>query len=94
MDPELRHCPDLSGLPPVKTWSMLTNVIGWNVEESAGKRLRAELEQLGKARTWGIASVTQLRSAEWFRKGSTEREDAGGAVAQLGAGRRSKVSSE
>jgi len=65
---ELRYCPDLSGLPPLSTWPKLTRIIGWNIEEAAGKRLRAEIRHLTKAagRSWEHASMTQLRASEWF----------------------------
>jgi hypothetical protein len=65
---ELRYCADLSALPPLNVWPELNYVIGWNIEKSAGKRLQAEIKQLTKtvARKWDFASITQLRSPEWF----------------------------
>ena len=65
---ELRYCANLAGLPPLKVWPQLNQLIGWNIEEGAGKRLRTEIKHLTKtaARKWAVASVTQLRRPEWF----------------------------
>ncbi|MBL8743213.1 MAG: leucine-rich repeat domain-containing protein, partial [Myxococcales bacterium] len=64
----LRYCPDLASLPSLATWPRLTELIGWNIEETAGKRLRAEIKTIAKSagREWSHASATQLRRPEWF----------------------------
>jgi hypothetical protein len=64
----LRYCPDLSGLPPLHTWPQLTTIIAWNVEETAGKRLRTEIRHLTNStgRQWQYASAKQLRRPQWF----------------------------
>jgi hypothetical protein len=64
----LRYCPNLAGLPTLATWPQLTTIVGWNIEETAGKRLRTEIRDLTKSagRDWQFASVTQLRRPEWF----------------------------
>jgi len=59
---ELRYCPDLSALPPLSTWPGLTRVLAWNVEEATGRRLRTEV----RGRGYAFASVTQLRTPQWF----------------------------
>ena len=59
---EVRYCPSLSDLPPLATWPKLNHIIGWNIEETAGRRLRAETS----GRSWEYASVTKLRRPEWF----------------------------
>jgi len=65
---ELRYCPDLSDLPPLATWPGLNHIIGWNIEETAGKRLRTEIRNLAETagRSWEYASATKLRRPEWF----------------------------
>ncbi len=67
-DLELRYCPDLSGLPALDSWPHLEAIIGWNIEEATGKRLRTEIRRLAKStgRAWSYASATQLRRPEWF----------------------------
>jgi hypothetical protein len=63
----LLYCPDLSALPPLATWRKLRTVLASNIEEGAGKRLRAEIRVLAKAgRAWDVASATQLRHSDWF----------------------------
>ncbi len=64
----LRYCPNLSGLPPLDTWPQLTTIIGWNIDEAAGKRLRTEIRRLTKSagREWQFASAAQLRPPAWF----------------------------
>lgn len=64
---ELRFIPDLQGVPDLESWSRLKHFIGYNVEESAGKKMRAELNQLKKTREMSrYSSVTKLRKPIWF----------------------------
>lgn len=63
---ELRYVPDLTGMPGLAYWKNLRGFIGWNIEETAGKALRAELRQLSKEREFSYSSVSQLRKAVWF----------------------------
>lgn len=63
---ELRYVPDLTGMPQLAYWRNLNGFIGWNIEEIAGKALRAELRQLTKEREFSFASVSKLRKAIWF----------------------------
>ena len=65
---QLRYSPDLSDLPPLDTWPRLDVIIGWNIEEATGKRLRGEIRQLTRTagREWKFASATRLRRPEWF----------------------------
>lgn len=65
---ELRNCPDLSGLPPLTSWPELDHVVGWNIDDVAGRRLRTEIRNLTKTtgRRWEHASVTKLRRPQWF----------------------------
>lgn len=65
-DLALRYVPDLRGMPKLECWEGLRSFIGFNIEASAGKALRAELDQLKKARTMGFCSVTRLRERNWF----------------------------
>ncbi|WP_228529760.1 leucine-rich repeat domain-containing protein [Diaphorobacter caeni] len=65
----LSFMPELPGLPDVPTWPDLNSLIAYNVEESTGKRLRAQIKSREKLRPWtGHASVTQLRKPEWWAK--------------------------
>lgn len=64
---ELRFMPDLEDLPPLDAWPLLDRFIAYNVEETAGKRLRQQMKARGKARPWTEhASVSQLRKADWW----------------------------
>lgn len=64
---ELRFMPDLEDLPPLDTWPLLDRFIAYNVEETAGKRLRQQMKTRAKIRPWaGHASVSQLRKPEWW----------------------------
>ncbi|MCL1992224.1 MAG: hypothetical protein FWG66_04685 [Spirochaetes bacterium] len=62
----LRYVPDLTGLPGLASWDNLTSFIGWNIEEAAGKVLKAELAALSKVKTLDYSSVSQLRKKIWF----------------------------
>ncbi|MGM1047686.1 MAG: hypothetical protein ACQEXX_16295 [Bacillota bacterium] len=65
---ELRFMPDLEDLPSLETWPLLDRFIAYNVEETAGKRLRQQMKTRAKTRPWtGYASVSQLRKPEWWR---------------------------
>jgi hypothetical protein len=61
---QLRYVPDLSELPPLDAWPHLTQLIAWNVDDRAGKRLRTELRR--GDREWRDSSVTKLRTPAWF----------------------------
>jgi len=64
---ELRFMPDLEDLPSLDTWPLLESFIAYNVEETAGKRLRQQMKTRAKTRPWaGYASVSQLRKHEWW----------------------------
>lgn len=62
----LRYVPNLDAIPTLSTWKNLVHFIGWNIEETIGKRLRTELRLLKKIRTFEFASVTKLRKRIWF----------------------------
>ncbi|WP_262679811.1 hypothetical protein [Paenibacillus sp. J5C2022] len=64
---ELRFMPDLGELPPLNVWPLLDRFIAFNVEETAGKRLKQQMKTRAKNRPWtGYASVSQLRKSEWW----------------------------
>lgn len=63
---ELRYVPDLTHMPRLACWENLNHFIGWNIEETAGKAIRAEQKQLSKEREFAYFSVSQLRKAIWF----------------------------
>ncbi|MCL2716022.1 MAG: hypothetical protein FWD68_15990 [Alphaproteobacteria bacterium] len=74
----LRFMPDLDGLPDLSTLPKLDYLIAFNVEETAGKRLRRQVRARAsqrpstgqgdpeKDRKTGYFSVSQLRKAEWW----------------------------
>lgn len=67
-DLQLRFMPDLAGLPDLASWPELDSFIAYNVDETAGKRLRQQLKARAKVRPWSdYASVTQLRKPEWWQ---------------------------
>ena len=47
---EIRFTPDLQGLPPLDSWPLLDRFIAYNVDEAAGKRLRAQMKARGQQR--------------------------------------------
>jgi hypothetical protein len=63
---ELRYVPDLTGLPDLAAWPALSHVIGWNIDEAGGNRLRSQLRALPQERLGGHRSVGKLRSRRWF----------------------------
>ncbi|RXZ81069.1 hypothetical protein EBB07_16390 [Paenibacillaceae bacterium] len=64
---ELRFMPGLEDMPPLNTWPLLDRFIAYNVEETAGKRLRQQMKARAKTRPWtDHASVSQLRKPEWW----------------------------
>jgi hypothetical protein len=65
---QLRHCPDLTDLPPLTSWPDLSGLMVSNVEAGAGRRLRTELKQREKAsgHRWEHSWVRELRAPEWF----------------------------
>lgn len=62
----LRFVPDLTNMPKLMSWKNLKSFIGWNIEETAGKVLRTELNQLLKEKEMNYSSVSKLRKAIWF----------------------------
>jgi hypothetical protein len=60
----LADCPDLAGLPALDTWPALTELFVSNVDDTTGRRLRAELRR--GDRQWRHSSITQLRRPGWF----------------------------
>lgn len=64
---ELRFMPDLEDLPPLNAWPLLDRLIAYNVEETAGKRLKQQMKTRAKTRPWtDHAAVSQLRKPEWW----------------------------
>jgi hypothetical protein len=61
---QLGDCPDLTGLPSLTTWPGLRDVDVSNIDAAAGRDLRQQL----KERQLPRASVTGLRTAEWFEQ--------------------------
>ncbi|MGE7418717.1 hypothetical protein [Methylobacterium tarhaniae] len=65
---EIRFVPDLADLPPLDTWPHLDRLIAFNIDETAGKRLRAQMKMREKLRAWDDhASVSKLRKPEWWQ---------------------------
>lgn len=62
----LRFVPDLQDMPALKSFRHLKSFIGYNIEETAGKVLRAELNKLKKEKEMDFSSVTKLRKSIWF----------------------------
>lgn len=66
---EIRFCADLQGLPALNTWPALDRFIAFNVDETAGKRLRTQVAARAKIRAWGgYHSVSQLRKPQWWQR--------------------------
>jgi hypothetical protein len=64
---ELRFMPDLEDLPSLDTWPLLDRFIAYNVEETAGKRLKQQLKKRANTRPWtGYTSISKLRKPEWW----------------------------
>jgi len=65
---EIRYTPDLAGLPELASWPLLDRFIAFNVDEAAGKRLKAQMTARAKVRAWGgYSSVSKLRKQEWWQ---------------------------
>jgi hypothetical protein len=62
----LRFVPDLTNMPKLTTWKKLKSFIGWNIEETVGKMLKAELNALSKEKELEYSSVSKLRKTIWF----------------------------
>jgi len=62
----LRYVPDLTNMPNLSAWVNLKSFIGWNIEETIGKMLKKELNELAKAKELEHSSVSQLRKKIWF----------------------------
>jgi len=62
----LRYVPDLTNVPNLSAWVNLKSFIGWNIEETAGKVLKKELNELAKTKELEHSSVSQLRKKIWF----------------------------
>lgn len=59
--------PDLGDLPTLNAWPLLDRFIAYNVEESAGKRIKKQMKTRAETRPWtDHASVSQLRKPEWW----------------------------
>ena len=70
-----------AGLPPLDSWPLLDRFIAYNVDEAAGKRLRAQMKARGQQRAWtSHASVSQLRKPEWWQREYGRPFRAGAAV--------------
>ncbi|AXX31133.1 hypothetical protein KCV87_01210 [Actinosynnema pretiosum subsp. pretiosum] len=63
---QIRFCPDLSGLPPLRSFPELTSFLAWNVDAAVGRRLRTELRGPIAQRLTGHSGVSQLRERPWF----------------------------
>ncbi|WP_156888200.1 hypothetical protein [Microbacterium indicum] len=63
---ELRYVPDLEGFPPLATFPQLETFIAFNVDQAAGRQLRADVRAVSRQRPLRYSSVSQLRSREWF----------------------------
>lgn len=65
---ELRFVPDLQDFPALESWPLLDRMIVWNVDEAAGKRLKAQIGARAKVRAWaGHALVSKLRKPAWWQ---------------------------
>ncbi|GLC80987.1 hypothetical protein [Lacrimispora brassicae] len=62
----LRFVPNLTNMPKLMNWKNLKSFIGWNIEETAGKVLKAELNELLKEKELDYSSVSKLRKTIWF----------------------------
>ena len=63
----LRYVPDLERMPNLHSWEHLTYFLGYNIEETAGRTLRAELRQMKKERQMEeYSGVSKLRRKIWF----------------------------
>lgn len=64
---EIRFAPELPGLPPLAHWPKLDRFIAYNIDETVGKSLKAQMKARGKIRAWEeFASVSKLRKPEWW----------------------------
>ncbi|MDG4824718.1 hypothetical protein O7635_22940 [Asanoa sp. WMMD1127] len=63
---QLGDCPDLREFPPLTNWPRLTEFHASNIEQRAGTALRSQL----KSQPLPKASVTRLRTADWFENES------------------------
>jgi hypothetical protein len=61
---QLGDCPDLTGMPALTTWPGLRDFDALNIDHTAGRDLRQQL----KTCQLPHASVTGLRTAEWFEQ--------------------------
>ncbi len=65
---ELRFVPDLQDLPALDSWPSLDSMIVWNVDEAAGKRLKAQIGARAKVRAWaGHTLISKLRKPTWWQ---------------------------
>lgn len=62
----LRFMPELQDMPELISWNNLSSFIGYNIEETTGKVLRAELNQLLKEKAMNFSGITKLRKRNWF----------------------------
>lgn len=57
---------DLSNMPSLKSWVNLESFIGNNIEETEGKIIKSELNNIMKVRELDYSSVSKLRKKIWF----------------------------
>ncbi|MFV0433757.1 MAG: hypothetical protein ACK5LO_07255 [Leucobacter sp.] len=61
---QFRFVPNLAGLPPLSVWPNLDEVIVWNCDAEATKRVRSEIRRMPAGEKYRSAS--QGRAAAWF----------------------------
>lgn len=61
---EFRYVPDLTGLPPLSSWSGLDKVVAWNSDAEATKQVRAQIRRMPEGP--GFRSASKGRDAAWF----------------------------
>lgn len=65
---EIRFAPDLTDIPSLGIWPKLDRFIAYNVDEAAGKKLKAQMKARGLIRAWHeYASVSKLRKPDWWQ---------------------------
>lgn len=58
--------PAIKNMPKLSSWQNLKRFIAWNVEETAGKALKKELNDLTKQKDIEYVSVSKLQKPIWF----------------------------
>lgn len=68
-DLAVRFVPDLMDFPALSVWPKLEMFIAFNVDEAAGKRLKADMKARAKLRAWSeYANVSKLRKPDWWSR--------------------------